>query len=187
MERASDAEPWVDVEFVTHASRRRQCREPGTEALDAPALLVDGRRSSAGERTAWMSATRARELRGVGVVAGEQIDAAYERMAQDFAVLGRAARDRPHRPSVGPSGHNLLLCLGALTVPYRAPPWTPHVWCAETYQVHRRRVGGKPRFVGQDTQIARPGNRVTRDIHHPARGKMCHGAQNLAGTDARRV
>ena len=45
--------------------------------------------TSAGVRTAWMSATRRRELLGIGVVAREEDDAAHERMAQHIAVLGR--------------------------------------------------------------------------------------------------
>ena len=38
-------------------------------------------------------------------------------------------------------------------------------------------------FPGQDAQVTRQRARVTGDIHHPARGDMCHGAQNLAGAD----
>ena len=89
MERAS-ARPClgVDVEFVTDAPRRRQQREAGTEALHAPAFLVHGHDQRRGAHGMDVG-HQARELRGIGVVAREQDDAAHERMAQHIAVLGR--------------------------------------------------------------------------------------------------
>ena len=42
---------------------------------------------SGGERAAWIASTRTRELRRIGVVAGEEDHAAHQRMAQQLALL----------------------------------------------------------------------------------------------------
>ena len=138
MERAS-ARPClgIEIEFVADAPQRRQRREARAEPLDAPAFLVDAT-MSAGDAHGMDVGHQARELLGGGVVAREQDDAAHERMAQHFAVLGRQLEtgDIDHQWA---QGSRLFLSLLS-RVRYRIP----HVWCAETYQGHRRRVSGSP-------------------------------------------
>ena len=118
------------------------------------------------------------ELLGVGVVAREQDDAAHERMAQHFAVLGRQLEtgDIDHQ---WPKGHK----------PHFLSSTATDSTCVVCGNISRTPAARKrkPMVVRQDAQVARQGARVTGDIHHPARGDMCHGAQNLTRPDPRRV
>src|SRR5690349_11488208 len=97
----------IDVEFMTDAAQGRQGREAGAEPLNAAAFLVHGHDER--RRTDGMDVgDQPGELVGVGVVAREQDDAAHERMAQDFAVLGRELEtgDIDHQ---WPKGHRRRL------------------------------------------------------------------------------
>ena len=88
------------------ASQRWQCRESGPEPLDAPAFLIDGH-DERGLAHGVNIGHQVRELRGIGVVASKEDDAAHQRMAQHFAVLGRQL-ETGHIDHQWPKGHNLL-------------------------------------------------------------------------------
>ena len=102
----------IQVELVTDAARWRQPRELGTEALHAPAFLVDGddeRRRAHGVDVGH----QLRELLGRLVVAREQDDAAHERMAQHVAVLGRQL-ETCHVDHQRTQGHSIHPCRSPL-------------------------------------------------------------------------
>ena len=170
----------IEVEFVSDPARRRQLGEARSKPLHSPAFLVD-RDDQRGLSHGMDVGHQARKLIGVVIVAGEQDDAAHERMAQHVAVLGRQL-ETCHVDHQGAQGHNFRSCPGRLSI--------PRAWCAETYQVHRRRVSGShaPRRGHPDPA---PMNRYDTRYTPPAAARYVprrskpHAHRRAAGLTAR--
>ena len=77
----------IGVKQLTQATRGRQAREAGAEALHAPALMID--RDEQWRIARRMNAARElQQLLGAFVVACEEDDAAHQRMREHVALLG---------------------------------------------------------------------------------------------------
>ncbi len=92
----------IEIELVTDGAQWRQRGKSLPETLHAPALVIDGDQQPRTSQTVDLR-HEVLQLPRIGVVAGEQDDAAHQRMSQQFTIFRaqRSAGDVDHQWAQG--------------------------------------------------------------------------------------